>query len=136
RTDPDAPKHKGISMLAIPMDVPGIDVRPLRQITGESEFNEVFFDGVPVTRENLIGIENDGWRVAGTTLANERGTSFVWKEQVLHEVAREMLLKRAVERGDYDDPLVRQKIAQSDRKSTRLNSSHGSSSYAVFCLKQ
>jgi alkylation response protein AidB-like acyl-CoA dehydrogenase len=113
RTDSSAPKHKGISMLAVPMKETGIDVRPLRQITGESEFNEVFFDEVPVPAENLIGIENDGWRVAGTTLANERGTSFVWKEQVLHEVAREMLLKRAIERGDYDDPLVRQKIAQS-----------------------
>jgi alkylation response protein AidB-like acyl-CoA dehydrogenase len=113
RTDSAAPKHKGISMLALPMDAPGIDVRPLRQITGESEFNEVFFDDVPVPAENLIGIENDGWRVAGTTLANERGTSFVWKEQVLHEVAREMLLRRAIERGDFDDPLVRQKIAQS-----------------------
>lgn len=113
RTDPDAPKHRGISMLAMPMDAPGIDVRPLRQITGESEFNEVFFDEVPVPAENLIGVENDGWRVAGTTLANERGTSFVWKEQVLHEVARELLVKRAMERGDFEDPLARQKIAQS-----------------------
>jgi alkylation response protein AidB-like acyl-CoA dehydrogenase len=113
RTDPDAPKHKGISMLAIPFDAPGIDVRPLRQITGESEFNEVFFDDVPVPAENLIGTENDGWRVAGTTLANERGTSFVWKEQVLHEVARDLLLKRVIEDGRFDDPLVRQKIAQS-----------------------
>src|SRR5436309_2345297 len=113
RTDPDAPKHKGISMLAIPMDAPGIDVRPLRQITGESEFNEVFFDGVPVPAENLIGEENNGWRVAGTTLANERGTSFVWKEQVLHEVARDLLWKRSIERSLTDDPLVRQKLAQS-----------------------
>ena len=113
RTDLDAPKHKGISMLAIPMQQDGIDVRPLRQITGESEFNEVFFDEVPVPAENLIGVENDGWRVAGTTLANERGTSFVWKEQVLHEVARDLLLRRAVARGDFDDPLVRQKVAQS-----------------------
>jgi alkylation response protein AidB-like acyl-CoA dehydrogenase len=113
RTDPDAPKHKGISMLAMPMGAPGIDVRPLRQITGESEFNEVFFDEVPVPAENLIGVENDGWRVAGTTLANERGTSFVWKEQVLHEVARELLVRRAVARGDFDDPIARQKIAQS-----------------------
>ena len=113
RTDPDAPKHKGISMLAIPMDAPGIDVRPLRQITGESEFNEVFFDGVPVPRENLIGEENNGWRVAGTTLANERGTSFVWKEQVLHEVARDLLWRRSIERSLTDDPLVRQKLAQS-----------------------
>src|SRR5438445_8846215 len=82
RTDQTAPKHKGISMLAVPMDAPGIDVRPLRQITGDSEFNEVFFDDVPVPEENLIGIENNGWAVAATTLANERGTSFVWKEQV------------------------------------------------------
>jgi alkylation response protein AidB-like acyl-CoA dehydrogenase len=113
RTDSTAPKHKGISMVAMPMDAPGIEVRPLRQITGESEFNEVFFDETPVPAENLIGVEHDGWRVAGTTLANERGTSFVWKEQVLHEVARELLVKRSVERGDYDDPLVRQKVAQS-----------------------
>ena len=113
RTDPSAPKHKGISMLAIPIKVQGIDIRPLRQITGESEFNEVFFDDVQVPVENLIGTENDGWRVAGTTLANERGTSFVWKEQVLHEVARDLLWKRAIERGDTANPLVRQKLAQS-----------------------
>jgi alkylation response protein AidB-like acyl-CoA dehydrogenase len=113
RTDAEAPKHKGISMLAVPMDARGIEVRPLRQITGESEFNEVFFDDIPVPAENIIGIENNGWAVAGTTLANERGTSFVWKEQVLHEVARDMLLRRAVSDGHFDDPLVRQKIAQS-----------------------
>jgi len=113
RTNPDAGKHAGISMLAIPMNAPGIDVRPLRQITGESEFNEVFFDDAPVPAENLIGVENDGWRVAGTTLANERGTSFVWKEQVLHEVARDMLWRRALERGLAEDPVVRQKLAQS-----------------------
>ncbi|MHB8511845.1 MAG: acyl-CoA dehydrogenase family protein [Actinomycetota bacterium] len=113
RTDSEAPKHKGISMLAIPMDAPGIDVRPLRQITGESEFNEVFFDDTPVPVENVIGIENDGWRVAGTTLANERGTSFVWKEQVLHEVARDLMWKRALQTGLLEDPVVRQKLAQS-----------------------
>jgi len=88
-------------------------VRPLRQITGESEFNEVFFDDVPVPAGHLIGTENDGWRVAGTTLANERGTSFVWKEQVLHEVARDLLLRRAIDSGRFEDPLVRQKVAQS-----------------------
>jgi len=59
------------------------------------------------------GGENAGWRVAGTTLANERGTSFVWKEQVLHEVARDLLWLRSIERGHVDDPLVRQKLAQS-----------------------
>ncbi len=112
RTDPEAPKHRGISMLAIPMDAAGVDVRPLRQMTGESEFNEVFFDGMHVPSENLIGRENEGWKVAGTTLANERGTSFVWKEQVLHEVARDLLWRRAIETGATDDPLNRQRLAR------------------------
>ena len=83
--------HRGISMLAIPMDAPGVEVRPLRQITGESEFNEVFLDDVEVPVENLIGPEHEGWRVANTTLANERGASFIWKEQVLHELAIDRL---------------------------------------------
>jgi alkylation response protein AidB-like acyl-CoA dehydrogenase len=69
RTDPDAPPHKGISMLAIPMNTKGVEVRPLRQMTGESEFNEVFLEDVAVPVENLIGPENEGWRVANTTLA-------------------------------------------------------------------
>ena len=99
RTDPDAPRHKGISMLAIPMAAKGVEVRPLRQITGESEFNEVFLDGVEVPVENLIGPENEGWRVANTTLANERGASFVWKEQVLQEVAFDLLLEGVRTRG-------------------------------------
>src|SRR5438132_6280621 len=73
RTDPDAPKSKGISMLAISMTAGGVDVRPLRQMTGESEFNEVFLDDVEVPVENVIGPENEGWRVANTVLANERG---------------------------------------------------------------
>ena len=74
-------------MLAIPMDAPGVDVRPLRQITGDHEFNEVFLDDVAVPADHLIGPENEGWRVANTTLANERGASFIWREQVLHELA-------------------------------------------------
>ena len=82
RTDPSAAPHKGISMLAIPMDAPGVEVRPLRQMTGDREFNEVFLDDVEVPVENLIGPEHDGWRVANTTLANERGASFIWREQV------------------------------------------------------
>src|SRR5207248_389582 len=77
RTDADAPKHKGISMLAIPMHADGVDVRPLRQITGDSEFNEVFLDDVEVPVDHRIGPEHEGWRVANTTLANERGASFI-----------------------------------------------------------
>jgi alkylation response protein AidB-like acyl-CoA dehydrogenase len=113
RTDPNAPAHKGISMLAIPMDAKGVDVRPLRQMTGESEFNEVFLDDVAVPVDNLIGPENEGWRVANTTLANERGASFIWKEQVLHEVAIDALAKACARRGCSRDPVVRQRLARS-----------------------
>ncbi len=112
RTDPAAPLHQGISMLAVPMTALGVEVRPLRQITGESEFNEVFFDGVEIPVEHLIGPEHGGWRVANTTLANERGASFVWKEQVLHEVAMDLLTKACARRGRLVDPLVRQRLAQ------------------------
>ena len=100
-------------MLAIPMTAKGIDIRPLRQITGKSEFNEVFLDDVEVPVENLIGPEHEGWRVANTTLANERGGSFVWKEQVLHEIAMGQLIDACATRGVLADPLVRQRLAQS-----------------------
>ena len=84
----------------------------MRQITGESEFNEVFLDEVEIPVEHLIGPQNDGWRVANTTLANERGATFVWKEQVLHEVAIEQLAKTCATRGLLADPLVRQRLAR------------------------
>src|SRR5262249_1807068 len=113
RTDPGAPNHKGISMLAIPMDAPGVDVRPLRQITGDFEFNEVFFDDVEVPADHVIGPLHDGWRVANTTLANERGASFIWREQVLHQLAIEQLLAECARRRACDDSRVRQRLAQS-----------------------
>src|SRR2546427_828509 len=72
RTDPNAAKHKGISFLLVDMKTPGITVRPLRQITGEAEFNEVFFDNVRVPVDNLVGKLHEGWSVAITTLAYER----------------------------------------------------------------
>ena len=112
RTDLNAGKHKGISMLAVPMDAKGVDVRPLRQMTGDSEFNEVFLDDVEVPAANLIGQENEGWRVAGTTLANERGASFVWKEQVRNEVVIEQLWKACAGAAVLGDPLVRQRLAR------------------------
>ncbi len=74
RTDADAPKHRGISYLLVDMHSPGVTVRPLRQITGEAEFNQMFFDDVRVPRENLLGPFNGGWGVALTTLMNERAT--------------------------------------------------------------
>ena len=72
RTDPDAPKHKGITYFLVDMKSPGIDIRPLREITGDNLFNEVFFDDVFVPDEMVVGQVNDGWRLARTTLANER----------------------------------------------------------------
>ena len=72
RTDPDRPKHDGISCFMVDMRTPGIDIRPLRELTGQALFNEVFFDDVFVPVDCLVGQENDGWRCARTTLANER----------------------------------------------------------------
>jgi alkylation response protein AidB-like acyl-CoA dehydrogenase len=116
RTDPDAPKHRGLSYLLVDMHSPGVTVKPLRQMTGESEFNEVFFDEVHVPRENLLGGLNEGWRVATTTLMNERGTaalaSVMRYRIVFNEIAD---LARSTMRNGApatDDPLVRQQLAQ------------------------
>jgi len=77
RTDADAPKHKGISWLILPMDRPGIEIRPIKTVLGSSEFCEVFLDEVRVPVSNRVGAENDGWRVTNVTLKYERGTAFV-----------------------------------------------------------
>src|SRR5207245_2640640 len=72
RTEPEAPKHKGLSLLLIDMRSPGVSVRPLRQMTGEAEFSEVFFDGVEVPADRLVGIAGAGWQIAMGILAHER----------------------------------------------------------------
>ena len=77
RTDPEAPRHRGLSYLLVPMDQPGVEVRPIRQITGTSEFNEVFFDGARTDADLVVGEVNDGWRVALATLAFERGVGLL-----------------------------------------------------------
>jgi alkylation response protein AidB-like acyl-CoA dehydrogenase len=112
RTNPDAPRHRGISYLVVDMHAPGIDVRPLVQITGEAEFNEVFLDEVLVPRHHLVGQLDQGWMVANTTLAHERGTSFPFKEQVVHEVFLDELYALAAERGRLDDPEIADALAQ------------------------
>ena len=113
RTDPDAPKHAGISYLVIDMQAPGVEIRPLRQITDETEFNEVFLDEVFVPDDQLIGGLHQGWSVASTTLAHERGTIFAFKEQVVHEVFLDELWALASERGVLDDVETADALVQS-----------------------
>ena len=74
RTEPDAPKHQGISYLLMPMDTPGIDRRPIKQMTGDSDFNELFLTDVRIPAENIIGQRGEGWKVANATLGHERGS--------------------------------------------------------------
>jgi hypothetical protein len=106
RSDPESSGARGLSLLAVEMGSPGIEIRPLVQMTGDAEFNEVFLDEVEVPRENLIGPQHEGWMVASTTLAHERGTNFPFKEEVVHEGYLADLFKEAVERGTIDDPDV------------------------------
>jgi alkylation response protein AidB-like acyl-CoA dehydrogenase len=112
RTDPDVKKHAGISALLVDMKQPGIEVRPLRQITGEAEFNEVFFDGVRVPRENVVGRPGDGWKIAMGILAHERGPmwAFMFHGYMTEDLAQ--LLALSHRRGVSRDPRYRQRLAQ------------------------
>ncbi len=112
RTDPDAAKHSGISYLVVDMQDPGIEIRPLVQVTGEAEFNEVFLTDVFVPADHLVGDLHRGWAVANTTLAHERGTNFPFKEQVVHETYIQELFELAEDRDQLDDPLVAKALVQ------------------------
>jgi alkylation response protein AidB-like acyl-CoA dehydrogenase len=112
RTDPEQPKHRGISFLVVDMTAAGVDVRPLRQITGDSEFSEVFLDDVFVPAAQLVGDLHAGWSVAGTTLAHERGTNFPFKEQVVHETYLDELWGLGRDRGMLDREEVVDGLAQ------------------------
>lgn len=111
RTDRDAPRHRGISYLLVPMDQPGIEVRPIVQITGTSEFNEVFFDGARTAAENIVGEVNGGWRVAMGTLAFERGALTLGQQLTFMNEWRE-IIEVARRRGNVADPVVRQRLMQ------------------------
>jgi alkylation response protein AidB-like acyl-CoA dehydrogenase len=114
RTDTEAPKHRGISWLILPMDLDGIDVRPLRTMEGSTEFCEVFLDEVRVPVANRVGAENDGWRVAMVTLSFERGTAFVSEMLESMELVRDLaaLAKRLPRDGGFawDDAGLRRDL--------------------------
>ncbi len=121
RTDPDAPKHRGITMMVLPMEQDGVTVRPLVQMTGEAEFNEVFMDEARIPKSWVIGEVNDGWRTAVALLAHERvqtGTASMNSSTGQRSKAGRVpipvgqLIELARERGRIDEPLVRQQLAE------------------------
>ncbi|MEY9962936.1 alkylation response protein AidB-like acyl-CoA dehydrogenase [Streptacidiphilus sp. MAP12-16] len=109
RTDPDAPKHRGISWLILAMDAPGVTVRPLRTLTGTTEFAELFLDEVRVPVANRVGAENDGWRVTMVTLSFERGTAFAGEVVACRRSLAE-LARLAQRNGAWGDPGLRRGI--------------------------
>jgi alkylation response protein AidB-like acyl-CoA dehydrogenase len=115
RTDPELPKHKGMSCLLVDMKAPGVTVKPLKQISGDSDFNEIFFEDVRVPKENLLGPVNMGWQVLVATLMHERfgiGETLGGSEQLLTHIIA--LAKQCKLNGKtaFEDPAVRQQIAQ------------------------
>jgi alkylation response protein AidB-like acyl-CoA dehydrogenase len=110
RTNRDAPKHKGLSYLLVPMQQPGIEIRPIVQITGHSEFNETFFDGARTPIDNVVGEVDGGWRVAMGTLAFERGASTLG-QQLAFESELQTITNVARETGAAGDPTMRQRLA-------------------------
>ncbi|MCD9625088.1 acyl-CoA dehydrogenase family protein [Rhabdothermincola salaria] len=110
RTDKDAPKHKGISYLLCPMDQPGVEVRPIKQIDGAAEFAEVFFTNARCPKDNVVGGLNNGWAVAMTTLGFERGTSATTGYRRF-ENELNSIIEIARGNGAIDHPVIRQRIA-------------------------
>jgi alkylation response protein AidB-like acyl-CoA dehydrogenase len=111
RTDTDAPKHKGLSYFLMDMEQEEIQVRPLRQITGEPEFNELFIDGAKIPDENLLGGEGNGWKVALTTLMNERAGLAFFLQVRLRQML-DQLIEVAAADGSLDDPVIADKLGE------------------------
>jgi alkylation response protein AidB-like acyl-CoA dehydrogenase len=156
RTDPDAPKNRGISWLILPMDLPGIEVRPLKTVLGSSEFAEVFLTDVRVPVTNRVGDENDGWRVTNVTLKYERGTAFVGELvdsiRLAEELARyrpngaltfdEQELGRCIAEFDALWALTKRNVSQAARGTTgpgamvmKLAYSEARQRFGELCLK-
>lgn len=115
RTDPDVPKHKGMSALLVDMRSPGVKVQPLRQITGDSEFNEIFFDDVHVPKQNLLGPLNAGWQVLVATLMHERfgiSETIGGTEVILEQLVEMANGARIDGRPAIEDDEIRQQLAQ------------------------
>ena len=110
RTDPSAPKHRGITFLLVPMDQAGIDVRPIRMLSGDSEFNETFFTEARTPKANVVGEVNAGWAVAMTLLGYERGETAATLP-IRFRADLDRLLALARDHGRTGDPLIRQRLA-------------------------
>jgi alkylation response protein AidB-like acyl-CoA dehydrogenase len=126
RTDPDAPKHQGLTYFLMDMEQDGVQVRPLRQITGESEFNELFIEEARIPDENIVGGEGNGWAVAITTLMHERAT-LAFGLQIAVKLALRELMEEAREARASRDPIVRDRLAQLyiESEVLRLNAYRG-----------
>ncbi|MGW4051108.1 acyl-CoA dehydrogenase family protein [Streptomyces sp. NPDC004779] len=111
RTEPGSARHRGLSYLLVPLDAPGVEIRPIVQLTGTSEFNEVFFDGARTGAENIVGAPGEGWKVAMATLGFERGVSTLG-QQVGFRRELEAVIELARRNGAAADPLVRDRIAR------------------------
>jgi alkylation response protein AidB-like acyl-CoA dehydrogenase len=110
RSDPESKRHQGLSYLLVPMKQPGVEIRPIQQITGDAEFFEVFFDGARTARENVVGAPGEGWKVAMGTLAFERGVSTLGQQMLFRNELAE-IVAAARRNGRARDPLIRQRIA-------------------------
>ncbi|MEU9292347.1 acyl-CoA dehydrogenase family protein [Streptomyces sp. NPDC048266] len=111
RTEPGSTRHRGLSCLLVPLDQPGVEIRPIVQLTGTSEFNEVFFDGARTDAANVVGAPGDGWKVAMATLGFERGVSTLG-QQVGFRRELEAVIALAKRTGAATDPLIRDRIAR------------------------
>ncbi|GIH91850.1 acyl-CoA dehydrogenase [Planobispora siamensis] len=122
RTEPGSQRHRGLSYLLVPMDQPGVEVRPIVQLTGTSEFNEVFFDGARTAAADILGAPGDGWRIAMATLGYERGASTLG-QQIGFQRELAGVVETARRTGAAEDPVLRDRLVQSwlELRIMRLN---------------